>query len=418
MIKGKNTIIHAITSNPEEHNTCSKAVIIIPIIIFSNAGLYLLSYRSTVRNMNKNTTKIMDGVHNCSNNIYSVIIFKKISFNNLMVNSTWTIEDWIDSINKSDQQMETIDKNAVNEEGNNERIEVLIRYDMYQTKEDVIEALNKHGSAVNCMRTFRNDCVEVSKNTNYTREQILHSLKKNKTSVKCIEEYEKNQRNMMTSLLEPQWIVYSPEVPEKTSVEKWRNEMNEKDDDKKKMSYLAEIDTKANLSEDCTNYRIRVLMNHASYTREEAIDALNVNETIVYCMRLYREKIVELSKQTIYSYKQIVDSLCRNKTPEKCMEEYKTSIETLMTEARYTHEEAEQSLIQHSTLENCLEDYQQSIKIIMRQTTYSREETIESLAKHKTIIKCIESYLGTDQPKINKLSTNQAIFKSIRDWMT
>lgn len=334
-----------------------------------------------------------------------------------MDTSIQTIEYWIDSMNKSDQRMETIDENSVNEEGYNERIEVLIRYGMYQTKEDVIEALNKHGSAVNCMRTFSNDLIEVSKNTNYTCEQILHSLKKNKTSVKCIEEYDKNQRNLTTSLLEPQWVVYSPEVPEKTSVEKWRNEMNAKDDDKKKMSYLAEIDSKATLSEECTNYRIRVLMNHASYTREEAIDALNMNETIVYCMKLYRAKIVEISKKTVYSYKQIVDSLCRNKTQEKCLEEYKISIETLTTEAKYTHEEAEQSLLQHSTLEKCLEDYQQSIKIIMRQTTYSREETIESFAKHKTIIKCIETYLGADQPKTNKLSTNQAIFKSIRDWM-
>jgi hypothetical protein len=55
------------------------------------------------------------------------------------------------------------------------------------------------------------------------------------------------------------------------------------------------------------------------------------------------------------------------------------------------------------------------IKMLMRQTTYNREEAIASFEKNKTIDKCIEEYLGY-QKKEEVLTTNQAIFKSIRDF--
>ncbi len=56
------------------------------------------------------------------------------------------------------------------------------------------------------------------------------------------------------------------------------------------------------------------------------------------------------------------------------------------------------------------------IKMLMRQTTYNREEAIASFEKNKTIDKCIEEYLGY-QKKEKVLTTNQAIFKSIRDFI-
>jgi hypothetical protein len=55
------------------------------------------------------------------------------------------------------------------------------------------------------------------------------------------------------------------------------------------------------------------------------------------------------------------------------------------------------------------------IKMLMRQTTYTREEAIASFEKNKTIDKCIEEYLGY-QKKNETTTTNQAIFKTIRDF--
>ncbi len=51
----------------------------------------------------------------------------------------------------------------------------------------------------------------------------------------------------------------------------------------------------------------------------------------------------------------------------------------------------------------------------MRQTIYTREEAIASFERNKTIDKCIEEYLGY-QKKEETVTTNQAIFKSIRDF--
>ena len=61
---------------------------------------------------------------------------------------------------------------------------------------------------------------------------------------------------------------------------------------------------------------------------------------------------------------------------------------------------------------------QNTIKMIMRQTDYNYEQAEESLDKNKTVEKCIEEYLGVVSTKIpEKISTNQAIYKSIREWM-
>jgi hypothetical protein len=64
------------------------------------------------------------------------------------------------------------------------------------------------------------------------------------------------------------------------------------------------------------------------------------------------------------------------------------------------------------------ETKEEDIKIIMRQTSYTKEEALESLSRNKTIEKCIEEYLGTNKKTSDSnLSTNQAIYKSIRDWL-
>jgi hypothetical protein len=61
---------------------------------------------------------------------------------------------------------------------------------------------------------------------------------------------------------------------------------------------------------------------------------------------------------------------------------------------------------------------QDIIKIITRQTDYTYEQAEESLTRNGTVEKCIEEYLGLNKKKEEpKLSTNQAIYKSIREWM-
>jgi hypothetical protein len=57
------------------------------------------------------------------------------------------------------------------------------------------------------------------------------------------------------------------------------------------------------------------------------------------------------------------------------------------------------------------------IQMLMRQTTYTREESIVSFEKNKTIDKCIEEYLGVSKKNNSEnITTNQAIFKTIRDF--
>jgi hypothetical protein len=54
-------------------------------------------------------------------------------------------------------------------------------------------------------------------------------------------------------------------------------------------------------------------------------------------------------------------------------------------------------------------------KILMRQTTYTLEECIE-LLKIKTIEEAIQDFLGIVEKKDEGGTTNQKIFKSIRDF--
>ena len=56
------------------------------------------------------------------------------------------------------------------------------------------------------------------------------------------------------------------------------------------------------------------------------------------------------------------------------------------------------------------------INIIMRQTTYTREESIKYLNEFGTVEKCIKHYLGIKPKEEPQISTNQKIFKSIRDF--
>jgi hypothetical protein len=61
-------------------------------------------------------------------------------------------------------------------------------------------------------------------------------------------------------------------------------------------------------------------------------------------------------------------------------------------------------------------DNESNIQMIMRQTTYTREETIHLLNELGTVEKCIKHYLGIKPKEEPTLSTNQKIFKSIRDF--
>jgi hypothetical protein len=56
------------------------------------------------------------------------------------------------------------------------------------------------------------------------------------------------------------------------------------------------------------------------------------------------------------------------------------------------------------------------IKVIMRQTTYTREEAEKLLVELGSVEKCIAHYLGIQPKGEPQLSTNQKIFKSIRDF--
>ena len=56
------------------------------------------------------------------------------------------------------------------------------------------------------------------------------------------------------------------------------------------------------------------------------------------------------------------------------------------------------------------------IKIIMRQTSYTKEEAETYFEQFGTVEKCIHHYLGIIPKEEPNLSTNQKIFKSIRDF--
>lgn len=58
------------------------------------------------------------------------------------------------------------------------------------------------------------------------------------------------------------------------------------------------------------------------------------------------------------------------------------------------------------------------ISILMRQTTYTREESLKLLNDNNyNIEKCISKYLGIKPKDEPHISTNQKIFKSIRDFI-
>jgi hypothetical protein len=56
------------------------------------------------------------------------------------------------------------------------------------------------------------------------------------------------------------------------------------------------------------------------------------------------------------------------------------------------------------------------IQIIMRQTTYTKEEAEILFNELGSVEKCIHRYLGIKPKEEPKISTNQKIFKSIRDF--
>ena len=57
------------------------------------------------------------------------------------------------------------------------------------------------------------------------------------------------------------------------------------------------------------------------------------------------------------------------------------------------------------------------IDVIMRQTTYTRQEACSLFSQLGTVEKCIHHYLGIKPREEPRLSTNQKIFKSIRDFI-
>lgn len=69
------------------------------------------------------------------------------------------------------------------------------------------------------------------------------------------------------------------------------------------------------------------------------------------------------------------------------------------------------SMMDKSMMNDLNEDY----KILMRQTTYSEEECKEKLLT-KTLDECIKEYLGVTKKEDKKGTTNQNIFKTIREF--
>lgn len=61
-------------------------------------------------------------------------------------------------------------------------------------------------------------------------------------------------------------------------------------------------------------------------------------------------------------------------------------------------------------------DCKNEIAIIMRQTTYTKEEAETLFHEFGSVEKCIEQYLGIQPKGEPTISTNQKIFKSIRDF--
>lgn len=66
----------------------------------------------------------------------------------------------------------------------------------------------------------------------------------------------------------------------------------------------------------------------------------------------------------------------------------------------------------------CMNEINELSAILMRQTTYTQEESILLLTQNKgNLEKCISIYLGI-KPKVEpEKTTNQMIFKSIREFI-
>jgi len=73
------------------------------------------------------------------------------------------------------------------------------------------------------------------------------------------------------------------------------------------------------------------------------------------------------------------------------------------------------SIIAESELESETESDTESISLLMRQTNYTREECIEKL-KTMTVEDIIKDYLGIIKKEVATSTTNQNIFKVIRDF--
>ena len=59
----------------------------------------------------------------------------------------------------------------------------------------------------------------------------------------------------------------------------------------------------------------------------------------------------------------------------------------------------------------------EEVNIIIRQTSYTREKSLELLKLHGTVEEVIKEYLGITKKVEESVSTNQGIFKSIRNFL-
>jgi hypothetical protein len=64
-----------------------------------------------------------------------------------------------------------------------------------------------------------------------------------------------------------------------------------------------------------------------------------------------------------------------------------------------------------------MDSYEEEINVIVRQTSYTREKSLELLKLHGTVEEVIKDYLGVTKKIEEPVSTNQGIFKSIRNFI-
>ena len=62
-------------------------------------------------------------------------------------------------------------------------------------------------------------------------------------------------------------------------------------------------------------------------------------------------------------------------------------------------------------------DTSEEVNMIIRQTSYTREKCLELLKLHGTVEDVIKEYLGITKKIEEPVSTNQGIFKSIRNFL-